>query len=88
MYSQKLNTTLEKGDINLLEFLINSDEHNIFLSSTVKDVLDFKWAQFGLRYQYIGFINHCCYIVWLVLYIDTVYVNGTNYNTTETEKPH
>ena len=69
---------LANDSINLLEECANSEELSIFETDTLKDLIEFKWNQYGYRFHLGGFLIHAVYVLMLFVYTDMVYINGSS----------
>jgi|TARA_B110001450_G_scaffold255281_1_gene282438 hypothetical protein len=69
---------LANSDINLLEECANSEELSIFETDTLKDLIEFKWNQYGYLFHLGGFLIHAVYVLMLFVYTDMVYINGSS----------
>lgn len=61
-----LESILEQGDFEL----------EIFESEAIKDLIDFKWDQYGYLVHYFGAGMHLFYIISLTIYIYKTYLTG------------
>jgi len=75
-YTQYWTKQIENGDINVLGLCAESDELAMFESETLRDLIAFKWAQFGMKFHLVGFFVHIAYIIILFMYTNLVYVHG------------
>lgn len=69
---------LANDSINLLEECANSEELSIFETDTLKDLIEFKWNQYGYLFHLGGFLIHAVYVLMLFVYTDMVYINGSS----------
>ena len=70
----------EKGLINkgtsLISLCCDSDELDIFESENFKDLILFKWDNYGFKIHMFGCIMHLFYIAVMLLYVDRIYIKG------------
>jgi hypothetical protein len=78
LYTKKMVVELSNNDINLLDECANSEELAIFETDTLKDLIEFKWSQYGYRFHLGGFLIHAVYVIMLFVYTDMVYINGSS----------
>lgn len=53
-----------------------TEERDIFESQSLKDIIDFKWNEYGMNLHRIGCIMHISQIVVLIFYVDFVYIRN------------
>lgn len=63
----------ESEDGRLINALANSDEMEIFTTTLCKDLIDFRWNQFGFRNHFKGLVFHVIYILALFTSIGKIY---------------
>lgn len=78
LYTKQMVIELSNNDINLLDECANSEELAIFETDTLKDLIEFKWNQYGYRFHLGGFLIHAVYVIMLFVYTDMVYINGSS----------
>lgn len=78
LYTKELVVSLANEDMNLLDVCANSEELNINETDTLKDLIEFKWNQYGYWFHLGGFLIHAIYVVALFVYTDMVYINGSS----------
>ena len=61
-------------DVDLLGLCSESDELEMFGSESLQDCIEFKWAQYGQNWHFMGFFLHLVYIIILIMYTDFVYI--------------
>jgi len=69
---------LANTNINLLDVCANSEELNIFETESLKDLIEFKWNQYGYSFHLGGFLIHAVYVIMLFVYTNYVYINGSS----------
>jgi len=72
--------------VNLLEDCANSEELSIFETDTLKDMIEFKWNQYGYIFHLMGFLIHLVYVIMLFVYTDFVYINGGSVEALENKE--
>lgn len=55
----------------------NSEELEIFETSTIDKLIEFKWGQYGQVFHVVGCCFHFLYLAMLIAYINIVYVLNT-----------
>jgi hypothetical protein len=61
-------------DVQLMDMMTNSYDIGIFKAEKVREVIEYKWVQYGSNHHTIGFSNHCFYIFCICLYIQLAYI--------------
>ena len=51
------------------------------------DLIEFKWANIGFYYHLIGFVNQMVFLVLLIIYNVSTYINDDLYEYVETDDP-
>jgi hypothetical protein len=64
-------------DITFMNLCTGSSELDIFETSSLSELIQFKWLTFAKRHHLMGCIMHLTYISTLVIYINVVYINNT-----------
>jgi hypothetical protein len=68
---------LENEDKNLMLLLKKSDELEVLNTSSVRDLIDYKWKAYGRSHHLSGCLFHLFYILVLVIYINIVYIKNS-----------
>lgn len=65
---------------SIMKLCTESNEFEIFNSPTINDYIQFKWQTFGKRFHSVGSAAHLMYVVVLIMYNSSVYIqNVINY---------
>mgnify|MGYP001005537399 CR=1 FL=1 len=59
-----------------MRIISQSDELEIFNTLALRDLIDFKWNQFGMRHHLVGCMMHMCQIGILIFYVIFIYINN------------
>ena len=73
-YTKEETREMANEDVNLLGLCSESDELEMFGSESLQDCIEFKWAQYGQNWHFMGFFLHLVYIIILIMYTDFVYI--------------
>lgn len=65
-----------KNNLSIMDLCASTDEIDIFDTSTINEVILFKWNTFGFKFHLIGAVFHLIYMVVLVVYNYLVYLKG------------
>ena len=60
------------------------EELEVFETKTIKELIEFKWTNYGKKHHIIGTCFHFFYILLMVVYINYVYI--LNIGTTDDQK--
>lgn len=63
--------------ITFMNLCTSSAELDIFETSSLSELIQFKWSSYAKRHHLMGCIMHMTYISTLVVYINVVYINNT-----------
>ena len=74
---------LMNQDVNFMRIVSQSSELEIFNTLSLKDLIDFKWNQFGMRHHLVGCMMHMCQIGILIFYVIFIYINNRLCTSTE-----
>ena len=55
----------------------DSDEIDMFESLNLQEFIEFKWSRFSFKFHMIGGVTHLLYVLFLMLYVNSVYVSPT-----------
>ena len=62
-----------------MRLIQNADEIDLYSSSAIQPLIDFKWDSYGKRHHLSSLIVHFIHMIFIVLYVKFVYVeNGLN----------
>lgn len=53
-----------------MEAIVNTEELDIFETTALIDMADYKWGAFALKAHSFGSFIHFCYIVTICLYVN------------------
>ena len=48
---------------------------NVFNTDAIKELIQFKWSEFGQSHHMIGLFFHICQMIMLMIYIQYVYID-------------
>ena len=74
-------------EVDVMELLMFSKEFDIFNSQPVLDLIEFKWAKIGFYFHLIGFVNQMIFLILLIIYNVSTYINDDVYEYVETDDP-
>ena len=57
-----------------MEICGETDELDIFDSSTVSELLEFKWTTYASKIHFVGLTSHILYVVVFSFYVNECYV--------------
>lgn len=60
-----------------MKLLNESDELAIFSTDTITQLLDFKWAEYGLTFHKVGCFMQIIYIITICIYIYFIYITSS-----------
>lgn len=63
-------------DVSLMKILSTTDELHLLTTKAVKQVIDFKWREFGRKHHMLGFLMQVFYIFVFMQYIMGVYIRN------------
>lgn len=69
------NDDIMNGDVSLMQLCAETEELDIFESSAIKDIIDFKWNGFGRRHHQFGMYMHLLYTTMLSIYVSEAYIH-------------
>ena len=75
--------TAYNTDVNFMGLLNESEELEIYDTTTIQELIEFKWERYARTHHVVGCFMHILYICTLVVYINIVYINNAG---TEDEK--
>lgn len=67
---------MNKTEISIMDLSASTEEIDIFNTSTVQEVIMFKWNTFGWAFHLVGGLFHTFYMVVLIIYNILVYYEG------------
>ena len=66
---------MSQEDGSLMDAVSNSDELGIFITDSVRDMIDYKWKTFAKRQHLFGGFMHLTYIIVLSFYISHTFLD-------------
>jgi len=63
--------------MNFMSLCQGSTELDIFETTTLSELIQFKWQTYGRRHHFFGYSMHIVYVTILVMYINVVYIKNT-----------
>jgi hypothetical protein len=80
-------TKTHREELSIMDLAAGTDEIDVFLTSTIQEIIEFKWRKFGMKFHIIGSSFHMFYVSILLIYTNLVYVAG-NGKPLDTELHH
>lgn len=62
--------------VSLMDLCENSEDIDVFLSTSIQEVIEFKWRRYARRWHSIGCFFHMFYMGMLFAYNDFVYAEN------------
>jgi uncharacterized protein YqhQ len=72
---EEVKFIMNPGD-SLMYLCGESDELEIFNSKNFQDLILFKWTTFARQLHLFGWSMHCFYVLFMSIYVYTVYINN------------
>lgn len=66
----------QNPNINFMKMIINSDELEIFESSNVENLIQYKWNKFAQKLHFTGFLFHFFYLTVMTIFVKQIYVDN------------
>lgn len=70
-------------DREFLPMCSEQEDNTIYASSSIDELLDFKWDSHSGIYMKTGFFFHCVYLIAFNLYVNEIYIEGNIDNIKE-----
>lgn len=67
---------LVNHDVPFMKIIAKSDELKIFKTISLKDLIEFKWNEFGMMVHLVGCMMHMCQIAILIFYVHFIYIEN------------
>ena len=64
--------------ISIMKLCTEGNEFDIFSTSTINDYIQFKWETFGKKFHFVGSTAHLMYVIVLILYNSSVYIQNVS----------
>ena len=81
-------TEMINAGVSMSVILANTKELAIFKADGVKNFIMFRWASIGKKVHMLGFLFHGLYLLFLMYYINDVYINNyPQFPDIESEEP-
>ena len=62
-------------NVSLMHMCIDTDNFDLFEVPCIQQVIDYRWDTFALNLHMVGAIAHILYVIVMLLYVNTVYIN-------------
>jgi hypothetical protein len=60
-----------------MELLATTEELDIFGTTSIQQLIEFKWVAYAMFHHLIGCFFHFFYLIILVVYINIIYIKDT-----------
>ena len=61
-----------------MDLIGDTDQIEILQTKAVKDLITFKWENFGKKVHYLSAVVHITYVIFYLIYLNNRYLNRSN----------